>query len=244
MTTMTPQGRTSQSLMSRLMLGAGAVALLVGAGAGTAHAQATSDGVIELADQEHTVQLQFMVDAVERAGGFAEIGGAGIEAQDVVEWPATGPGEIVLRVRADRLERLRQDLRHRVVDRAAPIVGIHARHLLVPLVEVADCRAVLDAAGIARVRATGEPYRMFHQWDKTPASEAILRRYGGDNITEKIQTLRDVSPELAVKKADHSAVVPHKRLQAVVPEMGEEAIPNPNSAVVWHYPLGFHALLL
>ncbi len=40
----------------------------------------------------------------------------------------------------------------------------------------------------------------------------------------------DVSPELAVKKSDHSAIVPHKRLQAANPELGEEAIPNPNSA--------------
>lgn len=45
----------------------------------------------------------------------------------------------------------------------------------------------------------------------------------------------DVSPQLAVKKDDHSQIVPHRRLQAVIPEQGEEAIANDNSAVIWHY---------
>lgn len=45
----------------------------------------------------------------------------------------------------------------------------------------------------------------------------------------------DVSPQLAVMKDDHQKIVPHKRLQAVIPERGEEAIANPNSAVIWHY---------
>jgi outer membrane protein assembly factor BamB len=43
----------------------------------------------------------------------------------------------------------------------------------------------------------------------------------------------DVSPELAVD-ADGN-VIPPRRLQAVIPENGERAIPNPNSAMVWHY---------
>ncbi len=42
----------------------------------------------------------------------------------------------------------------------------------------------------------------------------------------------DVSAELAVTAKDHKPI-PHKRIQAVVAELGEEAIPNPNSAVVW-----------
>jgi outer membrane protein assembly factor BamB len=45
----------------------------------------------------------------------------------------------------------------------------------------------------------------------------------------------DVSPELAFNVADMSTPIPHKRLQAVVPEEGDVARPNPNSAVVWHY---------
>ncbi len=43
----------------------------------------------------------------------------------------------------------------------------------------------------------------------------------------------DVSPELAVDANDKP--IAHRRLQAVDTEKGEKAIPNPNSAVVWHY---------
>ncbi len=43
----------------------------------------------------------------------------------------------------------------------------------------------------------------------------------------------DVSPELAVD-ADGNPL-PHRRIQAVNPAAGEKAIPNPNSAAVWHY---------
>ena len=45
----------------------------------------------------------------------------------------------------------------------------------------------------------------------------------------------DVSPELAFNSTDPSTPIPHKRLQAIEPEEGEFARPNPNSAVVWHY---------
>lgn len=45
----------------------------------------------------------------------------------------------------------------------------------------------------------------------------------------------DVSPELAFNSADPDKTIPHKRIQAVVPEEGDFARPNPNSAVVWHY---------
>ncbi|MFM2095970.1 MAG: hypothetical protein RIS70_3094 [Planctomycetota bacterium] len=44
----------------------------------------------------------------------------------------------------------------------------------------------------------------------------------------------DVSRELAVNVKTRE-VIPHKRIQAVVPEEGDAAIDNPNSAVVWHY---------
>lgn len=43
----------------------------------------------------------------------------------------------------------------------------------------------------------------------------------------------DVSPTLAVDK--EGKPLPHRRIQAIDPEKGEKAIPNPNSAVVWHY---------
>ncbi len=43
----------------------------------------------------------------------------------------------------------------------------------------------------------------------------------------------DVSPELAVDK--DGKPIPHRREQAVIPENGEKAIPNSNSAAVWHY---------
>ncbi len=43
----------------------------------------------------------------------------------------------------------------------------------------------------------------------------------------------DVSAELAVDAAGKE--IPHKRLQAVDTEAGEKAIPNPYSAVIWHY---------
>jgi len=45
----------------------------------------------------------------------------------------------------------------------------------------------------------------------------------------------DVSPELAFNVKDLKTPIPHHRLQAVVPEQGEVARPNPNSAAVWHY---------
>ncbi|MCH7988134.1 MAG: PQQ-binding-like beta-propeller repeat protein, partial [Planctomycetes bacterium] len=43
----------------------------------------------------------------------------------------------------------------------------------------------------------------------------------------------DVSPTLAVDKNGNS--IPHRRLKAIETKNGEKAIPNPNSAVVWHY---------
>ena len=45
----------------------------------------------------------------------------------------------------------------------------------------------------------------------------------------------DVSATLAVRADDHSVIISHRRLQAVIGEQGETTIPNPNSAVVWHY---------
>jgi len=45
----------------------------------------------------------------------------------------------------------------------------------------------------------------------------------------------DVSPELAFNLKDLKHPIPHKRIQAVNPEEGEVARPNPNSAAVWHY---------
>ncbi|MEO0531186.1 MAG: serine/threonine protein kinase, partial [Planctomycetota bacterium] len=45
----------------------------------------------------------------------------------------------------------------------------------------------------------------------------------------------DVSPELAFNAEDPDKPIPHKRIQAVVPEEGDLARPNENSAVVWHY---------
>ena len=43
----------------------------------------------------------------------------------------------------------------------------------------------------------------------------------------------DISLELAVD--DKGKEIPHRRLRAVDTTKGEKAIPNPNSAVVWHY---------
>ena len=45
----------------------------------------------------------------------------------------------------------------------------------------------------------------------------------------------DVSPELVVDHAGHS--IPHQRIRATAPlgPLQPTAIPNPNSAVVWHY---------
>jgi len=43
----------------------------------------------------------------------------------------------------------------------------------------------------------------------------------------------DVSPTLAVDR--NGKRIPHRRLQAVDPQAGEKEIPNPDSAVVWHY---------
>jgi outer membrane protein assembly factor BamB len=45
----------------------------------------------------------------------------------------------------------------------------------------------------------------------------------------------DVSPELAFNSKDPDKPIPHKRLQAVVPEEGDLARANPNSAALWHY---------
>ena len=43
----------------------------------------------------------------------------------------------------------------------------------------------------------------------------------------------DVSAELAVDQQGN--ILAPRRLQAINPQLGERAIPNPNSAVVWHY---------
>jgi len=45
----------------------------------------------------------------------------------------------------------------------------------------------------------------------------------------------DVSPDIAVGKDDKPLPFPLRRLQAVDPKKGEKTIPNPNSAVIWHY---------
>ena len=45
----------------------------------------------------------------------------------------------------------------------------------------------------------------------------------------------DVSPQLAVLRDKPTEPIPHKRIQAVVESEGEIAVPNPNSAAVWHY---------
>ena len=45
----------------------------------------------------------------------------------------------------------------------------------------------------------------------------------------------DVSPELAFNSKDPTKPIAHKRLQAVVPEEGDLARPNPNAAAIWHY---------
>jgi outer membrane protein assembly factor BamB len=45
----------------------------------------------------------------------------------------------------------------------------------------------------------------------------------------------DVSPELAFNSKDPNTPIPHKRIQAVVPEEGDLVRPNPNTAAVWHY---------
>ena len=46
----------------------------------------------------------------------------------------------------------------------------------------------------------------------------------------------NVSPQLAVKiEGDERVEIPHKRIKAVEEELGEAAIDNPNSAVIWHY---------
>lgn len=45
----------------------------------------------------------------------------------------------------------------------------------------------------------------------------------------------DVSPELAFNAEDPETLIAPKRIQAVVPEEGDLARPNANSAVIWHY---------
>ncbi|MEX2558353.1 MAG: PQQ-binding-like beta-propeller repeat protein, partial [Pirellulales bacterium] len=45
----------------------------------------------------------------------------------------------------------------------------------------------------------------------------------------------DVSSELAFNVDDRTTPIPHRRLQAVIPQQGEIAVSNPNSAAVWHY---------
>ncbi|MEO8497103.1 MAG: PQQ-binding-like beta-propeller repeat protein, partial [Planctomycetota bacterium] len=46
----------------------------------------------------------------------------------------------------------------------------------------------------------------------------------------------DVSSQLAMKLvAGQLQPIPHRKRQAVIPEEGEIAVDNPNSAVVWHY---------
>ncbi len=45
----------------------------------------------------------------------------------------------------------------------------------------------------------------------------------------------DVSPQIVVNSKDPTKPVPHKRLQAAQPELGDLVRENPNSAAVWHY---------
>jgi outer membrane protein assembly factor BamB len=45
----------------------------------------------------------------------------------------------------------------------------------------------------------------------------------------------DISPQLVFNSSDESTPIPHKRLQAAVPEDGDIVRDNPNSGVVWHY---------
>src|SRR4051812_24663098 len=45
----------------------------------------------------------------------------------------------------------------------------------------------------------------------------------------------DVSPGLAFNSAAPAKPIPHKRRQAVEPEKGDFARPNPNPAAIWHY---------
>jgi hypothetical protein len=45
----------------------------------------------------------------------------------------------------------------------------------------------------------------------------------------------DVSPELAFNSENPETPIAPKRLQAVVPEEGDFARPNPNSKVIWHF---------
>ena len=46
----------------------------------------------------------------------------------------------------------------------------------------------------------------------------------------------DVSTQLAMRiEGDKRVPIPHRRVQAVIPENGEIAVDNPNSAVVWHF---------
>ena len=45
----------------------------------------------------------------------------------------------------------------------------------------------------------------------------------------------DISEELAVNRENPEKPIPVKRIQAVVEEEGDKAIPNPNSGVVWKY---------
>jgi len=46
----------------------------------------------------------------------------------------------------------------------------------------------------------------------------------------------DISIELAMKVEDGNRVpIPHKRIQAVDPKLGEVAVANPNSGALWHY---------
>jgi outer membrane protein assembly factor BamB len=45
----------------------------------------------------------------------------------------------------------------------------------------------------------------------------------------------DVSPTLVFNKKDPAKVVPHRRIQASLPDEGDFEKENPNSAAVWHY---------
>lgn len=45
----------------------------------------------------------------------------------------------------------------------------------------------------------------------------------------------DISPELVFNRADDTKPIPHKRLQACVPEEGDFTRANGNSGVVWHF---------
>src|SRR6476660_9156776 len=100
--------------------------------------------------EESALPLADRPDLVEDLAGHLGLADEGLE----LPVPEVGRNGVAVH-RTDRLDRLREHLEHRVVERAAPVVGVDVGDGLVALVEIADVGRVGDPARSENVLGGG-----------------------------------------------------------------------------------------